>query len=179
MPEGALSGGRFDATAGDRYPFLYAAADDATAVSEALLRDLPIDERGARLLLRAALSHRSIGWLRTTLDLELVSLRSGADLAAIGQDTWLTSSDAADYARTRPWASAIRLWAPGARGLTWRSRREPDGFAYVFFGDRCPQGCLEEVSGGLPLPPGDRELATGAARLHVEEILTRYRVAIM
>lgn len=72
-----LLGGRFDATPGNEYAFLYAAEDDATAISEALLRDLPIDEYGARLLPRARLSRLSISWLRTTLDLELVSLRSG------------------------------------------------------------------------------------------------------
>ncbi len=174
-----LRGGRFDAVPGDHYPFLYAADRDATAVSEALLRDLPIDERGARLLPRVRLSHVSIGWLRTTLDVELVGLRSGAELAAVGQDSWLTSSSAADYANTRRWASAIRLWAPWARGLTWRSHREPEGFAYVFFGDRCPAGCFEEVTGGLPVPLRDRSLGTGAARLYVEEILASYRVAIV
>ena len=112
-------------------------------------------------------------------DLKLVSLLSWEDLAAIGQDTWLTWSPASDYAKTRPWASAIRAWAPWASGLTWRSRREPDGFAYIFFGDRCPQGCFEEVTEGLRLPPGDRSLGTGAARLHIQAILVRYRVTIM
>ena len=179
MAEGDLRGGRFDATPDDRYSFLYAAEDDETAVSEALLRDLPVDEHGSRLLLRARLARLSIGWLRTTLDLELVNLRSGQDLAAVGQDTWLTSSPSADYASTRSWASAIRTWAPWAHGLTWRSHREPEGFAYIFFGDRCPAGCLREVTDGVPVPPDDRSLAAGAARLHVEGILVSYRVAIM
>ena len=122
-----LQGGRFDATPDDEYPYLYAAEDDATAVSEALLRDLLIDERGARLLPRVALSGRRIGWLRATVDLELVNLRSGEGLAAIGQDTWLTTAPAAEYGMTRRWASGIRRWAPWAGGLTWRSHREPEG----------------------------------------------------
>ena len=172
-------GGRFDATPGDAYAFLYAAEDDATAVSETLLRDLPIDERGARLLPRAGLSKLRISWLRPTLDLELVSLRSGRDLAAVGQDTWLTIAPAAAYAMTRRWASAVRTWAPWASGLTWRSHREPEGFVYVFFGDRCPDGCFEEVTDGLPLPPSDRNLNAGAGQLYVEEILASYRVALM
>ena len=172
-------GGRFDASPGDEYAFLYAAGDDATAVSEALLRDLPIDERGARLLPRARLSGLRISWLRTMLDLELVSLRSGRDLAALGQDTWLTSAPAAEYAITRRWSSAIRAWAPWAAGLTWRSSREPEGYAYVFFADRCPGGCFEEVTSGLPVPPGDQNLEAGAARLYVEGILASYRVALM
>ncbi len=174
-----LRGGRFDATPSDDYAFLYAAEDDATAVSEALLRDLPIDDRGARLLPAARLSGLRISWLRTTLDLELVSLRSGLDLAAVAQDTWLTTAPAAEYAMTRRWASAIREWAPSAAGLTWRSHREPAGFAYVFFGDRCPDGCFEEVTDGLPVPPGDQNLDAGVARLYVEGILASYRVALM
>ena len=174
-----LQGGRFDSTPGDEYAFLYAAEDDATAVSEVLLRDLPVDDHGTRLLLRAGLSQRSISWLRTTLDLAIVSLRSGQDLAAIGQDTWLTASPAAEYGMTRRWASAIRRWAPWACGMTWRSHREPDGFAYIFFADRCPEASFEEVANGLPVPPGDRSLGAGAARLYVEGILASYRVALM
>ena len=174
-----LLGGRFDATPDDEYAFLYAAEDDATAVSEALLRDLPIDDRGARLLPRVRLSGLRISWLRTTLDMALVSLRSGGDLAAVGQDTWLTHSPAAEYAMTRRWASAVREWAPWASGLTWRSHREPEGFAYVFFDDRCPDGCFDEVAAGLPVPPGDQNLDAGAARLYVEGILTAYRVALI
>ena len=174
-----LQGGRFEATPDDKYAFLYAAEDDATAVSEVLLRDLPIDDYGARLLPRAQLSQRSISWLRTTLDLAMVSLRSGRDLAAIGQDTWLTASPAADYAMTRRWASAIRGWAPWACGLTWRSHREPEGFAYVFFADRCPAASLEEVTDGLPVPSGDRSLVAGPAGHYVEGILASYRVALM
>lgn len=174
-----LQGGRFDATPGDEYAFLYAAEDDATAVSEALLRDLLADEFGARLLPRVRLSELSISWLRATAELELVSLRSGQDLAAVGQDAWLTASPAAEYAVTRRWAPAIRGWAPWACGLTWRSYREPEGFAYVFFADRCPDGCFEEVTDGLPVPPGDQSLSAGAARLYVEGILASYRVALM
>ncbi len=174
-----LQGGRFDATPEDEYAFLCAAEDDATAVSEALLRDLPVDEYGARLLPQSRLSQVSIGWLRLTVDLELVSLRSGRDLAAVGQDAWLTASPAAEYASTRRWASAIRGWTPRACGLTWRSHREPEGFAFVFFADRCPEGCFEEVTDGLPVPPDDQSLHAGAARLYVEGLLASYRVALM
>ena len=173
-----LAGGRFDATPEDEYPFLYAAEDDRTAICETLLRDLPIDEHGARLLPRAGLSQLSISWLRSTVELYLVNLRSGTDLAAIGQDTWLTASAAADYAMTRRWSSAIRDWAPWASGLTWRSHREPDGFAFIFFADRCPDDCFQEVTDGLPVPHQNRSLGGGVALRYVEGILTSYRVAL-
>ena len=174
-----LRGGRFDSTPGDDYAFLYAADNDPTAVSEVLLRDLPIDDYGARLLPRVRLSELRIGWFSTTLELELVDLRSGVDLAAVGQDSWLTTASAADYAMTRRWSSAIRRWAPSASGLTWRSLREPDGFAFIFFSDRCPDGCFKEVTDGLPIPAADRDLDAGAGRLYVEELLASYRVALM
>ena len=174
-----LHGGRFDATPTDQYAFLCAAQDDRTAVSEAVLRDLPINERGARLLPRARLPDLRISWLAPTVDLELVTLRFGRDLAAVGQDKWLTVAPAAEYAMTRRWASAIRAWVPWASGLTWTSLREPAGFAYVFFSDRCPENAFEELREGLPLPPGEQDLASGAARLYVEEILVRYRVTVV
>ena len=144
----AYAGGRFDATPDDAYPFLYGADDDATAVSETLLRDVPSDEHGDRIL-----------------------------PAAVGQDTWLTT--ASEYALTRRWASAIREWAPWAQGLTWRSRREPDGFAYVLFADRCPEACLEEAVNVRPLPPDGRDLEYGLGRLYLEDLLIPYRVAVM
>ena len=174
----ALEGGRFDSTPDDPYAYLYAAGDDSTAVAEALLRELPIDERGGRLLPRSRLDSLRIGWLRTTRDLELVSLRSGRDLAALGQDTWLTAGPAAQYDMTRRWAAAIRVWDRGAAGLTWRSRLEPDGVAYVLFADRLPGGTLEEQRDALPLPAGDRSLAGGAARRYVEALLAEYRAVL-
>jgi hypothetical protein len=174
----ALRGGRFDATHEDPYAFLYAAEDDATAISEVLLRDLPIDERGARLLPRVALKGRRLSWLATTTNLPLVSLRSGEDLAAIGQDTWLTNCTAAEYQLTRRWSAAIRRWAPWAAGFTWRSHREPAGFAYIFFADRCPPECFAEHVEGLPVPAGDQALDRGASRHYLAELLARYRVTL-
>ena len=174
-----LRGGRFDATPDDPYGFLYAADDDPTAVSEVLLRDLPLDERGARLLPRVRLKDLPIGWLTTNRDLQLVDLRSGRDLAAIGQDTWLTTGSASDYELTREWASAIREWVPWCGGLTWRSHREPEGFAYVLFEDRLPDDCLAEVSTGMPLTGEHQRLEDGIGRLYVERILEIYRGALI
>lgn len=69
LADDPIEGGRFDSTHEDAYAFLYAASDDATAVSEALLRDIPIDERGTRSLMTARLRGQRIGWLRTTCEL--------------------------------------------------------------------------------------------------------------
>ena len=177
--EDPIQGGRFDGTPEDEYAFLYAASDDTTAVSEALLRDIPTDERGARSLLTTRLRRRRFGWLRTTCELQLVNLRSGVDLAALGQDTWLTTAPASEYGITRRWAVAIRDWAPWAQGFTWRSRREPDGFAYVLFDDRGAGMCLEEAVEGMPLRLDERDLYSGFGRLYLEELLGRYRVTLV
>jgi hypothetical protein len=171
-------GSRFDATLDDPYPYLYAAGDDRTAVAETLLRDLPINDRGARLLPQTATRERCISWLRPTTDLLLVSLRSGEDLAAVAQDTWLVQAPASDYGKTRRWAHAIRSWVPWGQGLTWVSRREPEGMAYILFGDRCPPECLEAITVGTPVPPTDNYLDRGAGAVYLAAILERYRATL-
>lgn len=171
-------GGRFDASPDDQYSYLYAAGDDMTALAEALLRDVAIDGRGARLLPHRNIEHARIGWLRSTRDLHLVSLRSGRDLAAIGQDGWLTSAPSAEYEVTRRWAASLRSWDREACGLTWRSRLNPDGMAYVFFGDRVEPGDLDEQHEGLPILSGDRELAVGDAARYIRRLLAEYRVTM-
>lgn len=137
---GEFAGGRFDSTTVDSYPFLYAAGDDSTAVAEKLLRDLPPDDSGMRALPSASVTGLCVSQIDVESDLELVSLRSGRDLAAIGIDTRLTIGPSTEYPVARRWSVAIREWVDSAQGLTWRSGREPDGFAYVFFGDRIGAG---------------------------------------
>lgn len=169
-------GGRFDSIPSDPYAYLYGTSDDTTAVCEALLRDFSFDE--ARMLPRVQVAGKRISWLFTTVDLEIVTLRSGEDLAQIGQDTWLTHSSAEDYHMTREWASAIRRWAPSACGLTWPSRREPAGFAYVFFEDRCPDTSLADLSVGLPLDSPARALDSGVGAQYLSALLRRYSVTV-
>ncbi len=170
-------GGRFDATEDDRYGFLYAAEDDATAVAEALLRDLPLASTGSRLLPARTLHGRQISWISPTSDLELLSLRSGADLAAVGQDSWLTKCDAKDYGFTRRWAHALRDWAPWAQGFVWRSRREEARLAYVFFEDRCTGGFAEVAHPPYP-PPADNRLEREPCASYVRQILAEYNVTM-
>jgi hypothetical protein len=171
-------GGRFDATAEDSYSYIYAAGDDATVVAETLLRDRPADDHGARLLARKATHERRISWLRPTADLKLVRLLSGKDLAAVGQDTWLVHARADDYGKTRRWGHAIRSWAPGAQGFIWSSRFDPEGVAYILFGDRCPPDCLEAISVDTPVPPDDNYLDRGAGAVYLGEILEEFRVTL-
>lgn len=179
---GRLSGGRFDARDADPFPFLYAASDGPTAVSESLLRDIPADEHGVRIIPRRLLSGRRISWLATEVELALVTLRSGQDLAAIGQDAWLTTSPRSQYPLTREWCTALRQWAPWAQGLTWRSLREPDGFAYVLFGDRLgqrrPDDCFSALTADVPVVPPHNRLERGAGLIYTESLLDACRTVL-
>lgn len=130
-------GARFDATKADPYPYYYAALDDTTAIAETLLRDLHPDERGYRVVPRAAVDGRQVSGLVLTTDLELVSLVSGEDLAVVGQDAWLVTAQAHDYPQTRDWGHWLRRQAKWAHGFIWDSLRDPGSLAIVLFGDRC------------------------------------------
>lgn len=132
-----FGGARFDATPGHEYPFYYAGLDEETALSEALLRDLDPDDHGVRVLPRAKVKGRRVSGLAITSDLTLVSLISGADLAAVGQDAWLVTAAGAEYAQTRGWAHWLRSQAEWAHGFAWSSLRNMGGTAIILFGDRC------------------------------------------
>ncbi|MGW3203806.1 RES family NAD+ phosphorylase [Streptomyces sp. NPDC001135] len=130
--------GRFDATPEDPYPCLYAATDPETALAETLLRSVPYDpETSMRLVLWAQVRGNSLSVVRTRCELRLVSLCSGAALAAVCQDNRLLENEGPDhYRRTRRWAREIRAQAPEAAGMVWGSKRNPSRRVLVLFGDR-------------------------------------------
>lgn len=162
----AGGGGRFDSLSGDP-PFLYAARSPVTAIAEALLRDIPFDDRGMRELPRAALERRCLSELVASEDLELVSLH-GEGLSRLGQDAWLTRCDAAEYPQCREWGSAIIGWFPQARGLEWRPRHDDDGLAV----------CLYESRAGGRLEAGrSLNLWEGEGLALVRRVLLRFGVA--
>ncbi|OIJ65156.1 RES family NAD+ phosphorylase [Streptomyces mangrovisoli] len=142
-------GGRFDATACDRYGYLYAGTTPAAAVCETLLRSLPFDPAGGpRLLPRAAVRGRGVSTLRLAADVTVVALMTAQDLAGVHQDSWLVQTEAAEYAYTRDWAHWIRRHTePWAQGMVWSSKREPGDRTVVLFGDRCPPDAVTEVEG--------------------------------
>lgn len=167
-------GGRFDSTLDDPYGFLYAASDDECAICEALLRDLPLDSAGGRLLPRAAVNDRVLSRITVAADLRLVSLCDGKELARLGQgDDWLVACPSAEYGYTRRWGHAIRRWAPKTAGFVWRSRRDPSKRAYVLFEDRM-NDAIEESRRGLPPATGGLPLDHGIGEKYLREILARY-----
>ncbi|GAA2207277.1 hypothetical protein GCM10009850_027350 [Nonomuraea monospora] len=146
-----FGGGRFDGTDRDPYPSYYAGLAAETALAETLLRDLPFNDRGYRIIPRVLVRERRASVVVNTEDLILVDLLSGVAWAAVAQDGWLVHADPRDYHATRRWASWIREQEPRAQGLIWPSKREGGEPSVVLFGDRCPAGCLTPDSFGRDL----------------------------
>ncbi|MGH3211093.1 MAG: RES family NAD+ phosphorylase [Trebonia sp.] len=134
---GVPAGARFDGSADDPYPYYYTALDETTAVAETLLRNLVPNEQGNRLVPLAALAGRQLSGLTLTRELNLVSLITGEDLGAVGQDAWLVTAHGAEYEYTRKWGHWLRRQATWAHGFVWESLRNHGGLAVVLFGDRC------------------------------------------
>jgi hypothetical protein len=128
----------------------------------------------------AALAGRQLLGLTLTRDLNLISLISGEDLAAIGKDAWLVTGHGADYEHTRKWGHWLREQADWAHGFIWESLRNRGGLAVVLFGDRCAADfgagyeriLLHEVT-ELTVDLDDKD---GTAWL--SEVLKNYRVTI-
>ena len=171
-------GGRFDPSDEDNFDFLYAASDDETAAAEVLMRDLHVLPSTRQFIPLNTLNDKFISCFETIVDLPLVTLRTDADLKAVGQDRWLTTSPASDYPRTRLWASAIRKRTPQAAGLTWRSRRNPPGDCYVFFSDRCQSGGFVTVSNPASGLESNTPLGHGIGRFHIAKILDTLHVSL-
>jgi len=116
------------------------------------MRDVPGDDRGYRFLPKVSWRSRQLSRLTTTVDLSLIALRTGKDLGAIGQDSWLTSCDADDYPQTREWSRWLRQTDPTAHGAVWLSKRDPGETVMVIWEDRCPRGALVPAPGPIAVP---------------------------
>ncbi|MFK4189196.1 RES family NAD+ phosphorylase [Streptomyces sparsogenes] len=138
-------GGRFDSTLFDSYGYLYVGFSVGAAISEVLLRSVPIDtDSGERLLLRKSFERRSLSFLRLAADIEVVSLMSGRDLSAVAQTGWLVQAEGADYPQTRDWGHWIRRQTKAwAQGFVWPSKREPADRVAILFDDRGESAVLE------------------------------------
>jgi hypothetical protein len=168
-----FGGGRFDPVASDPFPYCYLGRTETTALVETLLRGLKYRNNGGRLLQRAAVRGRRLTSLRTTRDLQLVSLLTGPDLAAACQDSWLVHAEAAEFGRTRRWGRWLRAASPHAAGLVWPSKRDIGGTAILLYGD--PGRGADSLADG-PVSPRALDDAAGAAWL--TERLAPYRVSV-
>ncbi|GAB1338709.1 hypothetical protein ACE1SV_52990 [Streptomyces sp. E-15] len=140
-----FKGSRFDPTAKDPYPYLYAALDPVTALSEVLLRSVEFGADGVRLIPWAQASRYVLSAVRTTAKLSLVDLTTAEALAAVWQDDWLIDTE--EYAGTRYWVRVIRERCGDAQGLWWTSKRCRPRNALQLFQDRCPDPPLDPRPG--------------------------------
>lgn len=148
-------------------PVLAAAATEEAAVSEALLHDIPATggvlpyDRYARTVMARVTVTRPIT-LAVLHGLGLRKLRVTA-----GE---LTASDASTYPHTVRWSQAAHR--AGLDGLVWMSRLCNDAAAHVFFGDRCADAFVQDVTFG-------RLFATGADQLWLIDLCAPLHVDVL
>ncbi|WP_342661327.1 hypothetical protein Rruber_05077 (plasmid) [Rhodococcus ruber] len=128
-----FAGGRFDSLDGS-YAYLYLADSPDGAIAETLCRDLPLEPGIARIVPAAAVRGRTLTALTVTRTLTVAALH-GPHLSAIGQDLWLTKSEARHYVTTRRWAHAVLAADPTLDGLAYRPRHNEDTLAWVLTTD--------------------------------------------
>lgn len=147
LKDDIFEGNRFDGTPTDPFPFHYSAEQQITALAEVLLRDRPFDEKTAtRIIPASAVAGRVLAPVETTAPLELISLITAEDQAAVCQDKWLFEAEEAELIRVRRWTAQLRKAERRAKGLVWASRRDHPRRAYVLFGDRCGDEPLKPAS---------------------------------
>lgn len=138
-----FGGNRFDGVGRDGHPYLYCSPDSGTAIAEYFVRDLDFSVTATRILPRRALRTKTASVVRTTRDLDLLSLVTGPDLAAIGQDSWLTSARGPEFDLTRRWAAWLRDRVRWAQGIVWQSSVDLPKPTMVLFGDACGLRAVE------------------------------------
>ncbi|MDA8073174.1 MAG: RES family NAD+ phosphorylase [Actinomycetota bacterium] len=162
-----VRGGRFDSVDGS-YASLYAGLSYKAAFAECFGRDLDYSVPGPRPLPRFRWVGKAVTVFVTTRRLRLVHVQGGG-AQQLGQDDWLTRCDEDSYPRCRQWAATIRQWAPGADGLTWRSKRDPNEQVVVLWGD---PATAETGCGLVSATQATYPLGHGLGKDLLEELLT-------
>jgi len=133
----AFGGGRFDAGGGAGHRTLCLSAAPETTIAERFLREFAISRGTQRILPRVALRGQVFTEVRTDTELNLVRLYSTQDLAAVHQDTWLTTTTPDRFHATREWAAWLHDQVPWADGILWQSIADMPRETVVLFDDRC------------------------------------------
>lgn len=121
-------------------PTLYAAEDDASALMETLLHDVPSPSAGF-IYVAPAIEDRQLATLVNQLPLQLGNLkvmglkRLGLSSAAV------VDGDKPTYGDTRDFARALHAARGDIQGLVWDSRQTKKQVV-VLFEDRLPAGTL-------------------------------------
>jgi hypothetical protein len=163
---------RFSGSGADPYASWHASPDAPTILAGILLRSMPVPATGYRLVRRVTVAGQRASALSTSMELDLVSLRSTADLAAVAQDTWLIHAGDIHDPMLRRWASWIRAQALWAAGFIWPPRMAAEHHLIVLFDDRCKADVFD------PEPITHFDLADEAGAAWLNWMLRPYRAGI-
>lgn len=135
---GGAGGARFSsfvpAGESEPLPVLYTASSDDGALSETVLRDVPV--RGLKRIFRSATRDRALVELLCTRRLRLADCTS-VGLRRLGVSrSELIESDRRAYPVTALWARAIHADPERFDGIVWVSRQHDTSLAVMLFGDR-------------------------------------------
>lgn len=128
---------------GDAIPTLYGGSTMDCALMETVFHDVPYAP-GFKTLDKSKLSGQVHSKVEVTQDLQLIDLAS-VSLRKLGVTRkQLIDTEKDQYPATRQWAQKLHEKAPQAQGLSWISRQDDSARAVVLFGDRTPQGALQQ-----------------------------------
>lgn len=154
-------------------PVLYGATDRDGALSETVLRNVPVT--GAKSIARSAFNERSLSFIAPTRELRLADLHS-IGLRRIGLlRQQLIETDERFYPTTALWARALHAAPQHFDGLVWVSRQNDASEATMLFGDRVdPQNDLRFVPDRSSV-----QLHFGEGRRIVDEICDRADITVV
>lgn len=161
----------FEDETGGVVPALYGAATAEAAIAETIFHDTPV-KGFPRVVFESRLVRASMVSVAPSRELRLVELHGFGLRRLEVTPEELTSTSAATYSQTIPWARALHQGLPDTDGLVWMSKQFNSAKAIVLFGDRVTTRELSVVD--LPLP-----LLTGPGRTFVDMAANRAGILIL
>jgi hypothetical protein len=131
---------------GNPIPTLYVGTTLSCALMETVFHDVP-HIAGFKSFDKGKLAGQVHSEIQIVQELQLADLGSLA-LRKLGiPRSRLIDTEKDQYPATRKWAEAIHTQCPDVQGLSWVSRQDDSARAFVFFGDRIPDGALRQHQG--------------------------------
>lgn len=128
----------------DPIPTLYAANTFEAAAMESIFHDVSYAP-GFKQYDKRKLKGQVHSSVRVTQDLKLADLTS-KPLRKLGVERkQLIDTEKNQYPMTRKWAEAVHAQHPDIQGLYWTFRQDDSARAVMLFGDRIPEGTLQQV----------------------------------
>lgn len=129
---------------GDPIPTIYAADTFDAALMESVFHDVP-HAPGFKQFDKRKLEGQEHSKVQVTQDLKLADLTS-KPLRKLGPTRkQLIDTEKDQYPKTREWAQAIHEQHLDIQGLYWTSRQDDSARSVMLFGDRVPEGTLQQV----------------------------------